>query len=346
MIIKFRGRPITKARLGWWLRIALTRLFGTQVKVEGRDKPLRIFPWIYNGKLMLMGAEQEFLQVYFTNQYTAALRTAPCIPKPDRVKNIRPIQRIVHVVLCHQEAKITEAIYQHHKSVSDYSIFVAYGGTSNEFEKISADKYFLEDPTLRGPAHLMSHFEMVRRIFDNLGDDSADTFYFFTESDLLPVTQDYLRGVIDAIQEYDADFCGKSIRDITMSSNGFLARGVTAGIAGPTAGSSEICNRRYYHCLGCFFGIRGNYLKAFAEDCKKMKGLYFEVMFPTAAEAVGAKMLSLNSCGKLMSHVRYRPEYLAHELEEVINAGANMVHPVKKDALNYYFTSIRNKKAG
>jgi hypothetical protein len=57
-------------------------------------------------------------------------------------------------------------------------------------------------------------------------------------------------------------------------------------------------------------------------------------------------MLSLNSCGELMSHVRYRPEYLAHELEEVINAGANLVHPVKKDALNHYFTLISNKKAG
>lgn len=351
MNFTFKGRPLTKERLGWWFRIALTRLFGRLVYVEGRRQPLRILPYVHKGRLLLMGAEHEFLQIYFTNQYTAALRSAPRCEPPKREASaaVRPIRRVVHVILCHQPADVTMSIYRYHQERADYRILIAYGGSSQEFDKLTADKYFVDDLSLRGPSYLMSHHEMVRKALDIVGDDTSDVLYVFTESDFVPLASNYLAPAVNTLVRFDCDFCCKDLRDITFSSNGFLARAVQQAKAGPTASDPEIADRRYYHCLGCFFGLRGSHAKKFVSDCERMQGLYFEVMFPTAASAVGAKLLSLDTCSSFLNHVRYQPEYSVEELESAAAVGAKVVHPVKGDVLQRFLSQPRfpqKEKAG
>ncbi len=73
----------------------------------------------------------------------------------------------------------------------------------------------------------------------------------------------------------------------------------------------------------------------FLADCRRMRGLYFEVMFPTAAAAAGGRLLSLDRVGEYLAHVRYRPEWSSEELRSAISQGINLIHPVKGEVFEH-----------
>lgn len=334
MRINFKGRPITKERLGWWLRIALTKIFGQRVFVEGRKEPLRILPWVYKGRLLVMGAEHEIINAKFSNQYTLRLCAASTagLGVPLGSNHKREIKDIFHVVLCHQAPGVVDRIYHHHRALSPYNLIMAYGGPEHLFDRIQVPtKILVHDKSLRGPSYLMSHTEMVSAVMSFAGSRAEEAVYFFTESDLVPLRQDYLREAVDQMNEFGADFCGKEIRDVTNSNNFFLCNGMERNIVGQSAADPMLASKTFFHCLGCFFGIRGVLMDDFIADCHRMRGLYFEIMFPTAAAAVGGRLVSLDHVGEYLSHVRYRPVWSSEELRSAISQGIKLIHPVKDE---------------
>ena len=328
MTFKFKGRPVTKTRLGWWLRIFLTKLFGRNVNIEGRETPLRILPWIHKGRLLLMGAQHEFLQIYFTNQYTTEVRAAPVV-LISKINAPKTAKSIYHIVLCHQAPDVVKAIYQKHASLSTkYNLIIAYGGPRENYDALSVrEKYFIEDLSLRGPSHLMCHYELLEGALDFLSGDLSEHCFFFSESDLVPLRSDYLEPAISAMNAYDAQFLGKQIRDITSSNNGFFADAVSRGTVGYKSQDNELVNRRYFHCLGCFFAIDGSILHQSIAECRKMRGLYFEVMFPTAAASTGARLLSMDMVSDYLEHIRYRPFFTMQDVKNLESKNVFMIHP-------------------
>lgn len=333
MSFRFKGRPITKERLGWWLRIGLTRIFGRKVFIEGRSEPIKLLPWVHRGRLLLMGAEQDLLQVRFSNQYALAIQSAPVVPRPEPVGH-GETKSTCHIILCHQAHEVVEAIYNWHRGLSsEYRVIIAYGGDRGEFEKILIDdKLFIEDASLRGPSSRMSHCEMLEKAMA-LAAYPGQTRFFFSEGDLVPLRKDYLNPAIAAMAHHGAGFLAKSIRNITASNNVFLTNAAREGIVEHMTTQHHNGSPQYLHCLGCFFAVDGAILGGMIEQCRKMKGLYFEVMFPTAAARAGGRLLSMDSVSDYLSDVRYRPFHEIDNALRLARSGVFLVHPLSNDNL-------------
>ena len=340
MRLHFKGRPITKERVGWWLRIALTRVFGRNVFIEGRPEPLKLLPWIHRGQVLLMGAERDLLQIRFSNQYTLEIQSAPVISLPEPGGN-EPIKATCHVILCHQSPEVVDAIYSHHRRLSSkYHLVIAYGGTRENFGKISTnEKIFIEDASLRGPSKLMSHYELLEKTL-KLSATPDETRFFFSEGDLLPLQTDYLDPAIEAMVAQGVGFLGKSIRNITASNNVFLTDAMQRGLTSNPTSEQWNGTPQYLHCLGCFFAVDGAILATMIEQCRLMNGLYFEVMFPTAAARTGARLLSMDSISDYLSDVRYRPFHSAADAAQAAASGIHLIHPVRNEDLMAFLTDF------
>jgi hypothetical protein len=191
----------------------------------------------------------------------------------------------------------------------------------------------------------MSHTEMVSAAVSIAGSYAEETVYFFTESDLVPLREDYLLEAVDQMNEFGADFCGKEIRDVTNSNNFFLCNGIEQNIVGLNAVDPVLASKTFFHCLGCFFGIRGSLINDFIADCHRMRGLYFEIMFPTAAAAVGGRLISLDIVSEYLSRVRYRPEWSSEELKLAISQGIKLIHPLKDEVFEQALGLVASRTA-
>jgi hypothetical protein len=333
MSLYFKGRPVTRERLGWWMRIAITKVFGRTVFIEGRSEPLRLFPWIHRGRLLLMGAEHDLLQIRFFNQYALTIQSAPTVPCPESGL-LGEVKEVCHVILCHQAPEVVEAIFKRHRRLSSkYRIIIAYGGSRDAFDNISVDdKVFIEDPSLRGPSNRMSPIELLEKAMA-LVDRPGQTRFFFSEGDLLPLQADYLDPAIEAMARHDAGFLAKGIKNITASNNVFLTDAAENGIVSHMTPEQHNGSPQYLHCLGCFFAVDGAILGRMIDQCRRMKGLYFEVMFPTAAARAGACLLSMDSVSDYLSEVRYRPIHSISDAERKVAAEVYLIHPVKSGDL-------------
>jgi len=187
----------------------------------------------------------------------------------------------------------------------------------------------------------MSHYEILtaardffRRTFDE------PDYYVFSESDLLPVKADYLDEIVQQMNVFQADFGGKCIRDITGGNCLFYSTAVGADLVGPTANNPELGQTKYFHCIGCFFAVSKKIIDAMIKQCEKTKGLYFEVMFPTAAYAAGGQLLSIDTNSDILETVRYRPFYSIDDIIALQETKCTLVHPVKGDTL---LKAIKNR---
>ena len=344
MKFTFRNKKIDKERLCRWLRIVLTRIFGSQVYVMGSEQPMKILPWIWNGRILLMGAEHRYLQADFTNEYTLRLRQSPpvsCPPDPGAER-----QTAGCVVLGHQLPGEMEAIIGHVEAMSPgVPVLLAYGGKVEVFSRIDwPDKAFISCPSLRGPSYMMGHHEILEAAITHSGFADAGVEYIaFIESDLLPLRRGWLDGALEAMVHHDADFGAKEIRDVTYGNCFFHANAVERGVVGPGCGDDTLATRVYHHALGCFYIVRRTLLTAMLAECRKMEGLYFEVMFPSAAHAAGGKLLSVGHVCDALREVRYRPFHELHNLELLIESNRPMAHPVKGSTILEAIQLIRDK---
>lgn len=345
--MKFKGKSLTTERLGWWLRIALTRIFGRKVQVMGAEKPLKILPWVWRGEILLMGAEFELLQTDFTSKYTLRLRQSPvvsCDKSPEIVSGVKnagnrlcpPSQACGIVVLGHQAPEEIKTIIINVKTQSEGApVLLAYGGKNDDFERIDLlEKVFISCPSLRGPSHMMGHYEMLEAAF-NHGKFAAGgvEYVAFIESDLLPLRVGWLDEVLETMHRNNADFGAKEIRDVTFGNCFFHANAVERGVIGPGCGDSVLENRKYLHALGCFYIVRRKFLELMLVECRKMEGLYFEVMFPSAAHAAGGNLLSLGHACEALRDVRFRPFHELAAIKNLLRENGPMAHPVKGETL-------------
>jgi hypothetical protein len=180
----------------------------------------------------------------------------------------------------------------------------------------------------------MSHFELLTAARDFFRrTDSEPDYYVFSESDLLPVQADYLDEIILKMGAGNADFGAKSIREITGSNCWCYSPAAGADLVGPTAKNANLGRREYFHILGCFFVVSQRIIDAMIHECEKMKGLYFEVMFPTAAATAGGKLFSIDSHSEILETVRYRPFYSLADINALQQTQCKLIHPVKGDTL-------------
>lgn len=139
---------------------------------------------------------------------------------------------------------------------------------------------------------------------------------------------------------HEAGFLAKNIRNITASNNVFLTNAAASGIVSHMTPEQHNGSPQYLHCLGCFFAVDGSILGGVIEHCRRMKGLYFEVMFPTAAAMAGARMLGMDTLSDYLSDVRYRP---FHSIADAIHASAegnHLIHPVRNEDLMELFNQL------
>jgi hypothetical protein len=326
MKFQFRRRPLTKERLGWWLRILLTRIFGRKIKIDGYPKTVRIFPHIHKGELLLMGLEADSFRIEFTGQYSAKIIPSERVTHPE--PNPTPPQStppgVNLVMLGHQPPDVLNTIHERCMRLgTNYNHLLLYGGRQDDFHDLSSpSKIHIENSTLRGPSNRMSHPDVIEKSWDYFRQSGkSDCYFVFIESDLVPLKPDFLEPCIRLMNGHDADFAAKSIRDVTDTNNPFLLETFTCPV--------DRRDRKKFHALGCFYVIHPRLIPTFLEECSLMQGTYFEIMFPTAAASAGGRLLSMDSVSGYLDAVRFRPEYRLTDLSDLARSGKMVCHPVK-----------------
>jgi hypothetical protein len=334
--IKVNGRPMSLHRLTWWTVIILTRLFGRQVEVEGNGgKTMKLLPIAWNGKVHLLGAEHDYLQLDFTSQYTVRVRRSPDYAvtsghrlPPEKVEG----GRIIHVILSHKPARETENLLRHAQELEPkYIVMLAYGGTRGHFDDIVwPHKIFLDDPSLHGPIYLMSYRVLsvqFRQYVRQAG--IKPEWVFIGDYDAIPLKPDYLREPIALMVKHGASLGGKQARAITQSNQLFLTQ--YQHNAGITDALNDDKWQPFYHSLGCVLVFSGECLENLYLGKDEILGLAnYELGAMTSAKNQGFRLLGFDLLCEHFKHVRYRPVYSLEEALQVAAEGAAFVHPVKE----------------
>jgi hypothetical protein len=255
------------------------------------------------------------------------------------------------VVLTHLDARqVDDRMALLHALAEDARLVVAYGGERSEFERIDWDeKFFVDDPTLRGPKE---HLQSLTRIFE-----SAWHEYFVDNAELdslYLIEYDHL--VLDAAFEHrlravaldaGADLLGKTCVDRTATNMEHYVRfRRDRRLLGHLRKLSVREDpERLFGCLGDGLWLSRRALEAYVE-VGEHPPCYCEIYVPSLLHHLGFRVVDLDAHSDLYDHVRWLPEYSAAEALELALAGAVFVHPAKDQGVNAPLRDLIRSRAG
>ena len=344
--VKFRGKQITKERLGWWVSIILSRVFGAKVSLENSDKDVKIFPLIWGGKLHLFGAQYQALQSRFEWPYTLSLRHTDDVDQlGEQSVQIQGEGRIC-VVLCHLAAGRTDRIMEFFERMTpDARIVLAYGGKKDQFESILFEnKFFIQDSKIRGVGYRQSYFGMMDDLSVWMDERKISPRWItITDYDCLPLDAAWNNSLIEVMEREKGDFGGKNFRNCTGDNSLFVCNAVRDGVLQDLEKSFP--EMQMYQCIGALLCCSGGGLTEMRSLRKELEGVFFEVALPTAARLKRLKLVSFDAVSGMTRGVRFLPEHNPVEIPQAIRDGIRILHPVKRieeayDTMDKFFERL------
>lgn len=240
---------------------------------------------------------------------------------------------IVHVYLTHLPAAVTQRILASMGAIwPSIDRVLAYGGSSEEFKKISfPSKVLLTDRSLSGPVWDQCFNELIYGLWECLELSAYEFDYVHcTEYDHIFLSSCYFNSLAKAVQESEADFIGKACgiksnsnwpHYLRYRSNVELAEFLEKISVREEKGA--ICG-----CLGNGFTISRDALKA-AASVPNLPRVYNEVLFPTLSHHLGFKVADIGQQADIFRHVRWGPQWSEREIREIQMSGSSCAHPFK-----------------
>jgi hypothetical protein len=238
------------------------------------------------------------------------------------------------VVLSHLDAEQVDERMRLLRAVSrDARFAVGYGGPASEFDRIEWDqRFFVDDPTLRGPEQ---HLQSLTQVFETAwreyfaGDDGLDSIYLI-EYDHLVLDPTFEHRLRELALETGADLLGKRCVDLTATNVAHYVRFRRDRrlLAHLERLSVREDRERLYGCLGDGIWLSRRALEAYV-DVGDHPPCYCEVYVPTLLHHLGFRVVDVDAHSDLYRSVRWLPQYSVAEVLELARAGAVFVHPAK-----------------
>lgn len=241
--------------------------------------------------------------------------------------------QFLHVIITHvppekvhKHLALTEAITPGPRRL------IAYGGPRESFDRLEApDKFFLEDPSLRGPVISQCFNELFPKIWQfTLSSGAAFDFVHVSEYDHLILSRDYFDQLTRVIKRSGAEFIGRGCGLKTHSNWQHRFRdGMNPALLdylrlhSVRQDKTEICGT-----LGNGFTLSRKALQAMAELPNPPR-VYNEVFFPTMAHHLGFTICDIGSYSTMFRHVRWGPVWTSAEIKALMRQGAACAHPFK-----------------
>jgi len=329
--VKIRRKKLTRERIGWWLSIVLSKLFGREVRLENSDKKIKIFPFIWGGKIHLFGAQFQLLQARFEWPYTLSLRAPEETVRLGEASAPSLGEGSVCAILCHLPQQKTDLIMEFFKAMTpDATIVLAYGGRPDEFEKIQyPHKFYIEDERIRGLGYRQSYFGLMDDLsvwMDVRG--ILPRWITILDYDCLPLDPYWNSSLVAVMERERAGFGGKLIRNCTNDNSLFVCNAVKDRILQRL----EIMypELELYQCLGALLCFNAECLEAIRSLRVDFEDIFFEVALPTSARLKGFRTISFDALSDMTREVRFRPQHALVGISESMRAGVRILHPVKE----------------
>jgi len=242
------------------------------------------------------------------------------------------------VVLTHVGAEHTDELMRLLRAVApDARFVVAHGGARGAFERIAwEEKFFVDDPTLRGPPqHLQSLTQVLETAWREYlaGAADIDSLYLVEYDHLIldGTFEDRLRALARSTL---ADLLGKACVDATATNLAHYVRfrrdrGLLDHLAAVSVREDP---RRLFSCLGTGIWLSRRALEAYVA-VGEHPPCYCEIYVPTLVHHLGLRVVDVDAHCALYRHVRWTPELSAAEVLERAAAGTVFAHPVKQQAV-------------
>jgi hypothetical protein len=255
------------------------------------------------------------------------------------------------VVLTHLDARQVDDRMALLRALSEEArLVVAYGGERSEFERIRWDeKFFVDDPTLRGPReHLQSWtgiFEAAWREYF-VGDAELDSLYLI-EYDHLVLDGAFEHRLRALALDTGADLLGKTCVDRTATNTEHYVRfrHDQRLLAHLRKLSVREDPERLFGCLGDGLWLSRRALEAYVE-VGEHPPCYCEIYVPTLLHHLGFRVVDVDAHSDLYGNVHWLPEYSTAEALELARAGAVFVHPAKDQGLNAPLRDLIRARVG
>ncbi|HWH94451.1 MAG TPA: hypothetical protein VNT03_11375 [Baekduia sp.] len=238
------------------------------------------------------------------------------------------------IILTHQDAEQADERMELLQTVAPEARFVlGHGGARSAFDQITwTEKFFVDDPTLRGPAQ---HLQSLNLVFETAwreyvaGDPEVDSLYVI-EYDHLILDATFEQRLRELAREAGADMLGKTCVDATATNLAHYVRFRRDRrlLAHLQRVSVREDRERLFSCLGDGIWLTRRALEAYV-DVAAHPPCYCEIYVPTLVHHLGFRVADVDAHSDLYHDVRWQPERSASEVLELERAGAVFVHPAK-----------------
>jgi hypothetical protein len=242
------------------------------------------------------------------------------------------------VVLSHVDAEHADELMGLFGAVAPDARFVlCHGGARSAFERIKwAERFFVEDPTLRGPAQ---HLQSLNQVFEIAwreyfaSDTDLDALYLI-EYDHLILDGTFEERLRELARDTHADLLGKTCIDATATNLAHYVRFRRDGrLLAHLAGLSVRDDReRLFSCLGDGIWLSRRALEAYVNVCAHPP-CYCEIYVPTLVHHLGFRVIDVDAHSDLYRDVAWQPERSVPEVLELAREGSVFVHPAKRREL-------------
>jgi hypothetical protein len=328
--MKFKGKALTRERVGWWISIILCKFLGGRIRLENSHRTIKVFPFLWRGKLHVYGAEKENVTARFEWPYTLSLRLSVSSGLVGEPSTHLAGKGKVCAVLCHLPALAADRVMEFFKAMTpDACVVLAYGGKKEEFEAVTfSRKFFITDDRIRGVGYRQSYFGLMDNLAAWMRSERIEPRWItILDYDCVPLDRGWNDSLADIMDREQADMGGNYFRNCTGDNSLFVCNALRDGILQRL--EEKFPCIQLYQCLGallCFSAGGFHEIRRLRED---FQDIFFEVSLPTCARLQGLRLLSLDSAGEFTKGVRFRPGYAPEEIADEIHSGKQMIHPVK-----------------
>ena len=238
------------------------------------------------------------------------------------------------VVLSHLDAeRVDERMHLLREVSGDARFVLGYGGPPSEFDQVRWDeKFFVDDPTLRGPEQ---HLQSLTQVFETAwreylsGDAELDSLYL-VEYDHLILDGAFEARMRELALATGADLLGKRCVDLTATNVAHYVRFRRDPrlLAHLERISVRENREQLFGALGDGMWLSRRALEAYV-DVGEHPPCYCEIYVPTLLHHLGFRVVDVDSHSDLYRSVRWLPEFSASEVIELARSGAVFVHPAK-----------------
>lgn len=239
---------------------------------------------------------------------------------------------IANILISHQRADAVSRMVEWWRELTGVgTILVAYGGSREEFEKLSGfDKVYVDDDRLRvaDAQRERQSYESVFRAAEQWLEASGCAFVHLTEFDELPLVSDLLERKRVLLEEMEADVIGYNLRRVDGTHHAHYQWHMST----PSCLSDfrDFSVRKDSGIILSMYGFGSFWrTKCFREvgSVHLPQDVYLEIAIPSVAHHLGFRVKSIDGQGSFMSP--FREFSTRREIAAARNAGAWSLHSVK-----------------